>query len=89
MTYQNESPSPKYDFIRYPDIVLTFFKNMGLNSELSLKDLPFKSITLMTLVTSQCVQTLSIIKPTNYILDSKCCQFPFGNMTSSSNQDIQ
>ena len=70
-TYQNEPPTPKYDVIWDPDVVLTFSKNMGPNSELSLKGLSFKTITLMALATSQRVQTLSILKRINYIIGSK------------------
>ena len=77
-TYQNEPATPRYDFLLDSDVVLTFLKNMGQNSELSLKDLSFKTITLMNLTISQRVQTLSILKRTNYILDSKWCQLPLG-----------
>ena len=69
--FQNEPPTPKYDIIWDPDLVISFFKNMGPNPGLYLKYLSLKTITLIALATSQRVQTLSILKRTNYILDPK------------------
>ncbi|XP_063993907.1 uncharacterized protein LOC135171353 [Diachasmimorpha longicaudata] len=59
-------PESKYDSTWDPKIVLDYFK-LFPNDQLSLVDLSKKLITLLALVTSQRVQTLSLINVSNIV----------------------
>ena len=68
-----ERPSrPKYDYTWNPKDVLDYFSTKPHNEKLELKDLSYKLVTLLALVTGHRIQILSLIKITNILIsDSK------------------
>lgn len=52
---------PKYDSTWDPKIVLDYYRGRPMNSELPFKDLSFKLIILLALITGQRMQTFSLI----------------------------
>lgn len=62
--YNLRPGKPKYDVTWDPSIVLDLFRN-SKNSSLSLQDLSYKLVTLLSLATGQRLQTLSSIEICN------------------------
>ena len=56
---------PKYNYTWNPKIILDYFSEKPENESLNIKDLSYKLITLLALVTGQRIQTLSLIKINN------------------------
>lgn len=58
-------PQPRYDSTWNPESVLNYIQDLPENSQLSLKMLSFKLVTLLALITAQRVQTISLIRIRN------------------------
>lgn len=58
---------PKYDNIWDPGVVTNYINNQGPNENLSLKNLSYKLITLLMLITGHRLQTISLIRLSNII----------------------
>ena len=56
---------PKYNYTWNPKVILDYFSGKPENESLNIKDLSYKLITLLALITGQRIQTLSLIKINN------------------------
>lgn len=62
--------APKYNNTWDPAQVINYFKDLGPNENLTLKQLTFKLVTLLSLVTGHRVQTISLIRISNILENS-------------------
>lgn len=69
--YRLKPPAPKYDTTWDPKHVPNYLNNYYPNDLISLKDLSHKTITLLTLASAQRMQTLSLIKIKNIIVNTE------------------
>ncbi|XP_045766917.1 uncharacterized protein LOC123868426 isoform X1 [Maniola jurtina] len=67
--YRLRPPTPKYDIVWEPNIVLNYLSQFWPNHTLSLEDLSKKTVTLIALVTAHRVQTISLIKISNVVIN--------------------
>lgn len=67
-------PRPKYDNTWDPGIVLKYLEQKGSNSNLCLRELSQKLVTLLTIITGHRLQTIALIKLSNILENSKGIQ---------------
>lgn len=67
--YKLRPPAPRYDIVWEPNIVLDYLSQFWPNESLSLNDISKKTVTLLALVTAHRVQTISLIKIKNIIIN--------------------
>lgn len=71
--FELRTPQPRYNETWDVDKVLQFFRNMGENSEHSLKDLTLKLCSLLLLITAHRVQTIHLIRLRNICFHDDGC----------------
>lgn len=75
---------PKYNSTWDPEQVLSYLQTMGTNSDLSLKQLSYKLVTMLALVTGHHLQTISLIRISNIIRTSSGLQILITDPTKTS-----
>lgn len=70
--FKLKPPMPKYDITWDPIIVLNYLSDFYPYDDISLRDLSFKTITLLAIASAQRMQTLSLIKIENIVIQTDC-----------------
>lgn len=75
--FELKPSKPKYSFVWDVKIVLEFLENLYPNNELGLKELTFKLVMLIALVTAQRAQTLHLLNIGNMLVKEDAYVFYF------------
>ncbi|XP_028178022.1 uncharacterized protein LOC114365605 [Ostrinia furnacalis] len=70
--FRLKPPTPKYDVTWDPIIVLNYLSDFYPYDNICLRDLSAKTVTLLAIASAQRMQTLSLIKITNIVIESDC-----------------
>ncbi|XP_063981069.1 uncharacterized protein LOC135164542 [Diachasmimorpha longicaudata] len=82
-------PKPRYDETWDPKIVLDFIQKLGSNTDLTLKSLSKKLVTLLALVTGHRIQTLTFIDIRNFSKENNIYEIKIPQMIKTSRFDRQ
>ena len=81
----NQRPAlPKYSYTWDVNIVLNYIKSMSSNDKLSLRDLTFKTVLLLKLLSAQRSQTLKLIKLKDLYIDEQHCVIYISSLLKQS-----
>ncbi|XP_070191587.1 uncharacterized protein [Littorina saxatilis] len=86
--FELRTPQPRYNETWDVDKVLQFFRNLGENSELSLKDLTLKLCSLLLLITAHRVQTIHLIRLRNICFHDDGCTIYITEKLKQSTPDF-
>lgn len=82
--YRLKPPAPKYNTTWDPNIVINYVADLFPNDSISLKELSFKTVTLLALASAQRMQTLSLIKINNIYFHEDKIQIKIEDLIKTS-----
>lgn len=82
--YRLKPPAPKYNTTWDPNLVLNYLASYFPNHSISLKDLSFKTTTLLALASAQRIQTLSLILINNISFSTDKIQIKIDELIKTS-----